>query len=210
MILFVVRVLAFEFGGKIVKALGYVAGALLVMILLGSPVLGIFTNPLAPFWLSGKTSVPVAGGASSTPVPVTGPVPTPIPVIGGPPASVVDRVIAEAMTWRGTRYLWGGCDRRGVDCSCFVLNAWATVGVHLPRTTTEQVRAVAFVPREQIQAGDLVFFNNTCTECGPNPTHVGLALSSSQMIEAGDPVQVAPINSGFYGSHYASAGRVTH
>jgi cell wall-associated NlpC family hydrolase len=132
---------------------------------------------------------------------------TPVPVVGGPSA-VVARVIAEAMTWLGTRYLWGGCDRRGIDCSCFVQTAWAAGGVHLSRTTTTQVREVAFVPREQIQAGDLVFFNNTCTDCGANPTHVGLALGGGQMINAGDPVQIASITTGFYASHYSSAGRV--
>jgi cell wall-associated NlpC family hydrolase len=118
-------------------------------------------------------------------------------------------VWAEAQTWLGVPYLWGGCTRRGVDCSCFVKNVYATVGVALPRTTVEQRRVLTPVGRDELRPGDVVFFNDTCTGCGANPTHEGLYVGNGQMIQAGgSQVSIQPVFSGFYGAHYAGAGRV--
>jgi cell wall-associated NlpC family hydrolase len=136
-------------------------------------------------------------------VPTNLPLPAaPSPTLG--PVNSVDAVIAEARTWLGTPYLWGGCTRRGVDCSCFVRNAWATAGISMPRTTSEQIRWATPITRDQIQPGDLIFFNNTCSNCGPNPTHVGMSLGGNSMIHAGDPVQIARWD----GMQFAGAGRV--
>lgn len=125
--------------------------------------------------------------------------PMPRPTLGPGPVGVLD----VAMQWLGTPYLWGGCTRRGVDCSCFVQNVLATVGIHAPRTTVQQIAWATPLSREQLQVGDLVFFNNTCIACGPNPTHVGMYIGGGLMINAGDPVQIAPA----FNSNYAGAGR---
>ena len=81
---------------------------------------------------------------------------------------------------------------------------FATVGVHLPRTTVEQIRTAQPILATQAQAGDLVFFDNTCSQCGPNPTHVGLYLGNGRIIDAGDPVHIEAVYSG----HNARYGRV--
>jgi cell wall-associated NlpC family hydrolase len=156
-------------------------------------------HPLAPVG---------APGSPSTLQLTLGPTPTPVPSVA--PASVSDRIqslIAQARTWLGVRYAWGGCDRSGVDCSCFVLNVLATIGVHVPRTTVEQKRFDRPVSRDQLQPGDTLFFNNTCTGCGPNPTHEGLYIGAGLMIDAGDPVQVESITTAYWQAHYDSAGR---
>jgi cell wall-associated NlpC family hydrolase len=44
-----------------------------------------------------------------------------------------------------------------------------------------------------VRVGDTVFFDNTCTNCGPNPTHEGLYLGNGLMIDAGDAVQIEPV-----------------
>lgn len=144
-------------------------------------------------------------GATLVPQPNTTPIATLVPSSGREAA--IEQVIQTAMTWLGTPYLWSGCTRRGVDCSCFVLNDYASIGIKLPRTTVPQMAAYPRVNRDQVEAGDLVFFNNTCTDCGLNPTHVGLALDNSRMIQAGDPVQISSFSSGFYAAHYAGAVR---
>lgn len=126
-------------------------------------------------------------------------VPTPGPFVG-PPSNVIEA----AMQWLGTPYLWGGCTRKGVDCSCAVRNWWSVMGVNLPRTTVDQIRFTTSITRQQAVVGDLVFFDGTCSDCGPNPTHVGLYLGDGLMIDAGDPVQIEPIFSG----HNARFGRV--
>lgn len=126
-----------------------------------------------------------------------------------PTVSASQDWLTEALSWMNVRYLWGGCDRRGVDCSCFVQNVLASVGIRAPRVTTQQVLWARPVPRDQMQPMDLVFFNNTCDDCGSNPTHVGLYLGNGQMIQAGGKaVSIQPVFSGFYGQRFASAGRV--
>jgi cell wall-associated NlpC family hydrolase len=161
----------------------------LLILLLLAPVglMVVLSNSLATF----KPTV----AARSTPVVVSMPVPIVTPG---------SDIVAVAESWLGVRYLWGGCTRRGVDCSCFVRNVLAVFGINAPRTTVEQIRWATPVTREQIAVGDLVFFNDTCRNCGPNPTHVGLAIGGGLMIDAGDPVQIERID---FGAHYAGAGR---
>lgn len=86
MILLAVRFLTLSFASKAIGKLLYFGAALIVgVLLIGAPILGILTNPLAPFWLSGKASIPVAGGPADiipvdlfpVTVPITGPVTVP-------------------------------------------------------------------------------------------------------------------------------------
>ena len=170
----------------------------------------VFVQPLTPGLLALVLAVlAVFAAAASAAQPATGsgqivtPVPTVAPVLSMP-ATRAAAVIATAMGYLNVRYLWGGCTLHGIDCSCLVRNAYLSVGISLPRTTTEQIRFATPIATSQAAAGDLVFFDNTCTGCGANPTHVGLVLGEGRMIDAGDPVQIEPIYSG----HNARYGRI--
>jgi cell wall-associated NlpC family hydrolase len=117
-------------------------------------------------------------------------------------------VLAIAHDWLGVKYLYGGCSRSGVDCSCLMVQVFAAVGVHLPRTAAEQYAAIPHVPAEQAQPGDLVFFQNTYM---PGISHVGLYLGDGQQINAptdGQVVSVQPVFSGYWGAHLVGFGRV--
>jgi cell wall-associated NlpC family hydrolase len=85
-----------------------------------------------------------------------------------------------------------------------MVNIFATVGISLPRTTVPQLAFATPVTADEAMPGDLVFFDNTCSNCGANPTHVGLVIGPGKMIDAGDPVHIEPIYSG----HNARFGRV--
>lgn len=144
---------------------------------------------------------------ASTPRPLP---PVPTPAVGEASGGLIQQAIAFALTWLHVPYLWAGCSRGGVDCSCFVLNVLASIGITAPRTTVTQVVWARPVSRDQLQPLDLVFFDDTCphAECGANPTHVGLYLGGGQMVQAGGAaVSVQPLFSGFYGAHFARAGR---
>ena len=148
------------------------------------------------------TMAPVAVPVS-TPAAVGRLEPTPVPTLAVQTASGLVGIVEVAKSWLGVRYAWGGCSRQGVDCSCFVQNVLAVVGIHAPRITTQQKAWAIPVSASELQIGDLVFFDNTCDNCGANPTHVGLYIGAGLMINAGDPVQIAPaIN-----SHFSGAGR---
>jgi hypothetical protein len=129
----------------------------------------------------------------------------PVPMLApAAPDNSIASTIAKALTWVGVRYVWGGCTRQGIDCSCFVMNVLATVGIHAPRTTVPQLAWTSPVSAGEARAGDLVFFDNTCSDCGPNPTHVGIYLGGGRMVDCGDPCRVEAV----YGGHSARYGRV--
>lgn len=129
-------------------------------------------------------------------------VPTPGAFIG-PPSNLIEA----AQQWLGVPYLWGGCTHRGVDCSCFVQNVLRVVGIEAPRTTVTQIAWATPIPLASAGLGDLLFFNNTCTDCGANPTHVGLYLGGGMMIDAGDPVKIESIDTPYWRTRFRSAGR---
>ena len=103
-------------------------------------------------------------------------------------------------------YLFGGCSRGGVDCSCLVQNVYAALGIHLPRVAVDQFNATR--PISDPQPGDLVFFANTYE---PGISHVGIYIGNGMQINApttGQVVSVAPVFTGYWGAHYAGAHRV--
>jgi peptidoglycan DL-endopeptidase CwlO len=168
--------------------------ALLVVIVGG---LHVFTEQLATFESPAVDPLPTMVVAAPF-------VPTPGPVVTG---SRLQALFDVARSWLGTPYLFGGCSRRGIDCSCFVQTALAAIGIQVPRTTVTQKAFDRPVPRDQIAPGDTLFFDNTCTNCGANPTHEGMYLGGGLMIEAGDPVQITSIDTPYWRAHYESAGR---
>jgi len=128
-------------------------------------------------------------------------VPTVVPAVQN---FVGSGLLEIAQSWLGVRYQWAGCTRNGVDCSCFIMNVLQSWGLkNVPRSTVPQSQWGSPVDRNNLQLGDLVLFNNTCTGCGPNPTHVGMAIGGGMMIHCGDPCQVAPI----MWDHFANARR---
>jgi cell wall-associated NlpC family hydrolase len=136
---------------------------------------------------------------------VPGPIPTPLAASS---SDLVERAIADAMTWLGVPYRWAGCTRAGVDCSCFIDNILLVgAGIRAPRVTVDQIRWATPVPAGSMRRGDLLFFHDTCTECGANPTHVAMYLGGGQFIHAGDPVQISSVTSALFREHFQAAGR---
>src|ERR1700722_3664922 len=63
----------------------------------------------------------------------------------------------------GVPYVWGGetpGPGGGFDCSGLVQWAWAQAGIQIPRTTESQWPALVHVPLNDLQPGDLLFYNN--------------------------------------------------
>lgn len=145
-----------------------------------------------------------ASGALSTtarPAPAV-PVGPPAPMPVAPPSSGAGAAIAAAQSVMGTPYLWAGSSpATGFDCSGLTMWAWARAGKSLPHSSSAQYAATQRISLDQLQPGDLVFFNNPIS-------HVGLYIGGGMMIHSphtGDVVKVSPI--GRMGS-VVRAGRV--
>ena len=98
--------------------------------------------------------------------------------VPSPPASTpltASALIASALDLVGTPYRLGGqTPATGFDCSGLVSYVTALHGIALPRTAAQQYGAGSAVDRDEVAAGDLIFFSTV----GPGATHVGIVIST--------------------------------
>ncbi len=116
-----------------------------------------------------------------------------------------------AQQYLGTPYVWGGNSlTSGVDCSGLVQQVYSHFGLSVPRTTYQQIGVGKAINMNQLQAGDMVFFDTNPSIKGPD--HVGLYIGNGKMIEApkpGEKVRVTDITSGYYYDSFVGARRVS-
>ena len=96
------------------------------------------------------------------------------------PASKVDKIVANAMQYKGVRYRFGGTTKRGMDCSGVVYVAYGSQNVVLPRVSRDMAKRGKKISLHKVKKGDLVFFRTTRGRRGIN--HVGLVISHKKGI----------------------------
>ena len=92
----------------------------------------------------------------------------------------------------GVPYRLGGSTLRGIDCSAFVKKIYEIFNVSLPRTTREQFRMGKSVPKEDLEEGDLVFFNTNTRRA--NTTHVGIYIGNKEFVHASSQNQEVKVD----------------
>lgn len=104
------------------------------------------------------------------------------------------QVLTAGERYLGVPYKWGGTSASsGFDCSGFVQQVYADVGIRLPRVSIDQSKQgtpVASV--DQARPGDLVFWNGN----GSRPNHIGIYAGEGRMLVApstGDVVRYQEI-----------------
>ncbi|MEG6512814.1 C40 family peptidase [Desulforamulus ruminis] len=114
-------------------------------------------------------------------------------------------VLAAAYLFAGAPYLWGGMTTRGVDCSGLTYMAYFVNGYQLPRDAQDQFKAGAPVERDQLHAGDLVFFSTI----DPGPSHVGIYQGEGMFFNARtkEGVTVTSLQDDFFKHRYLGARR---
>jgi probable lipoprotein NlpC len=95
----------------------------------------------------------------------------PSPVSRSPQAAALEVALSE---FYGAPYRYGGTTPAGVDCSGLIQALYQRAGIHLPRTVAEQYQAGRPVRRQDLQFGDVVFFNHYCQHPGPQVYTAGL------------------------------------
>src|SRR6195952_4274210 len=91
------------------------------------------------------------------------------------------RLYAFIDQWMGTPYKFGGLDKDGIDCSGLAyLLEQQVYGMNLPRMTSQQVTVIKRKYEEQLQEGDLVFFDFD----GKKFSHVGVYLQNDYVVHA--------------------------
>ena len=119
------------------------------------------------------------------------------------PSSNYTGVVGVAMQFLGTPYVWAGAAPGGFDCSGLVSYAYAQLGVSLPHSSYAMWGYGTAVPRDQLQPGDMVFFEGL--------GHVGIDIGGGQFVHApptGDVVKISSLYDAFYTANYVGARRV--
>jgi cell wall-associated NlpC family hydrolase len=122
------------------------------------------------------------------------------------PAGQSGGVVSIAAQYLGAPYKWAGANPlTGFDCSGLVQYVYAQLGVSLPHNTVAQWNSpnAVSVPRNQLQPGDLVFFDKL--------DHVGIYVGDGDFIDAphtGAYVRVDSLSDGWYAANYDGAKRI--
>jgi cell wall-associated NlpC family hydrolase len=109
--------------------------------------------------------------------------------------------------WYGVPYKYGGCQKTGVDCSCFSSNLYAYVyGRKLPRTAGEIQKECEKVSQSKMRQGDLLFFVIN----GKSVSHVGVYLKDNKFVHASTSkgVIISSLDEAYYKKYFHSAGRL--
>jgi peptidoglycan DL-endopeptidase CwlO len=136
--------------------------------------------------------------ADPTPATTTTDVADPSPQSLGPGHPEAAQI---ALRYLGVKYVWGGASPDGFDCSGLVMYVYAQLGVALPHFAAAQYALGVAVPRDELQPGDLVFFDGL--------DHVGIYIGGGEMVHApqtGDVVKITALSD--FGNRYVGARRI--
>lgn len=118
-------------------------------------------------------------------------------------------LVVTAMGFLGVPYRRGGNSAdTGVDCSGFVKAIYEqTVGLVLPRRAEQQAAATQNIDKNELQPGDLVFFNTMKRAF----SHVGIYVGDGKFIHAPKPgaeVRVESMGVAYWARRFDGARRV--
>lgn len=116
------------------------------------------------------------------------------------------QIAARAALQLGAPYRFGGSDPAGFDCSGLVSFVHADLGIRVPRTAAAQSAAATAVARDQLDAGDLVFFRSG----GGEIDHVAIYAGDGELLHApgrGRVVERIRLDDPWFRARYAGAGR---
>jgi cell wall-associated NlpC family hydrolase len=86
-----------------------------------------------------------------------------------------DVIVATAITYKGTRYKYGGTNHKGMDCSGLTYIAFKEHQVQLPRVSYQQAKQGKRIKLNVVKKGDLLFFQTNKNKKRIN--HVGLVVA---------------------------------
>lgn len=124
-------------------------------------------------------------------------------------AGNAQELVMRALSFVGIHYRRGGeSPETGFDCSGLVRHVFReSLGLALPRTSRDISRVGDTIPRDQLQPGDLVFFNTLRRGF----SHVGIYLGEHRFVHApasGGEVRVEDMRQRYWTQRFNGARRI--
>lgn len=122
---------------------------------------------------------------------------------------ITQEIIMNAMSLTGIKYKYGGTSpETGFDCSGFVRYVFSqATNLALPPTARAISQLGKTVNKDELQPGDLVFFNTLKTAF----SHVGIYVGDNKFVHApraGAAVRVESMQSGYWAKRFNGAQRL--
>jgi cell wall-associated NlpC family hydrolase len=133
---------------------------------------------------------------------------------GTPPATPPDAaapdepLLVAIRSFIGTPYHYGGINKRGMDCSGFVIAVFlASYRMLLPHSSVSLYNMAFPIPADSVQPGDLVFFR---TRHSRGIDHVGICLDERRFAHASPTsgVMVSSLSEEYFRKHFAGIRRL--
>ena len=123
----------------------------------------------------------------------------------------LSQTLEGALDLIGIRYRRGGSSpERGFDCSGFVNHVFREgLGLYLPRSAREMSKSGEPVAKNELQPGDLVFFNTMRRTF----SHVGIYLGDNLFVHAprtGGSIRVENLDARYWAKRFNGARRVVN
>ena len=125
----------------------------------------------------------------------------------GPGAPATSDVVALARQQLGAPYTFAGVTPAGFDCSGLVFYVFGRAGRPIPRDIRSQFDSGPHVARDQLQPGDVVFFQNTYME---GLSHNGIYVGNGEFVNAVDErsgVALSKLSSPYWTERWYGATR---
>ena len=87
----------------------------------------------------------------------------------------IDKIVVNALKYKGVPYKFGGTTKRGMDCSGIVYVSYLKENLRLPRVSRDMAKSGKKVALRNDKKGDLLFFKTAKRKNRIN--HVGLIVS---------------------------------
>jgi lipoprotein Spr len=117
------------------------------------------------------------------------------------------RLLVDIDYWWGTKYCLGGSTEDCIDCSAFTQNLMREVyAINIPRTAKEQYDNSEHIKKNDLQEGDLVFFQTSRRGI----SHVGVYIANNKFAHASGSsgVTISDLDDSYWKQRYRAAGRV--
>lgn len=119
-----------------------------------------------------------------------------------------EKLIMEIIKYLDTPYKFGGSTLNGIDCSAFTQSVYQdALNINLNRTARNQFAQGKVIGKDELQFGDLVFFN---TRRGVKPGHVGIYIGNGLFVHASSKggVKISSLDEKYYSKRFMGARRV--